>query len=157
MYNTPHSQHLEDEGVEWYQEATEDDSLHNGLATHERQEQQDGLMGRGDPGKANAVQVDRKKTSSKAKAKHEVICKVGDGLYPAHNLAQASGFESPPKEVKESNNPKRFGVTIKAIHDAVEEGSLAGQNEKEDDTASPRANDLATLKLQYERATATAS
>ena len=29
MYNTLHSQHLKDEGVEWYLEASECDSLHS--------------------------------------------------------------------------------------------------------------------------------
>ena len=143
--------------MEWYLEVSKVDSLHDGLATPELQEQQDSLKGRVDPGKATAVQVDRKKTSSKAKAELEVICQVGDGLYPAHNFVQASGFKSLPKELKESNNLKRFGKTIKAIHDAVEEVSLAGQNKKEDDTASPSADGLATLELQYESATATAS
>ena len=115
-----HLQHLEDEGREGYLEDSEVDILHDGLATHELQEQQDSLKGRGDPGKATAVQVDRKKTSSKAKAELEVICQVGGGLYPAHNFVRASGFESLPKELKESNNLKRFGETINAIHDAVE-------------------------------------
>ena len=119
--------------------------------------QQDIIKGRGDPGKASAVQDDRKKTISKAKAEHEGIGKVGDGHNPTHDSVQARGFKNPPKEVKESNNLKQLGKTIKVIQDTVEEGNLAGQNKKEYETASPSANDLYTLKLQYESATATDS
>ena len=128
MYNTLHSQHLKDEGVEGYLEVSEFDSLHDvicqvgdwhfpahsyvrangsespskqlrfaerqenqeqgvvqllhtkscdlfhddatadGLATLELQERQASLKVRGDPGKVSAVQVYRKKKSSKAKA-----------------------------------------------------------------------------------------
>ena len=49
----------------------------------------------------------------------------------------ASGSKRIPKELKESNNLKRFGKMSEANYDAVEEVSLAEPTEKNDDTAIP--------------------
>ena len=97
-----HLEDLEDEGVEGYLEDSEVDILHDGHATHELQEQQDSLKGRGDPGKATTVQVNRKKTSSKDKAKHEGICQVGNGRYPAHNFVQHLKDEGTEKYLEDA-------------------------------------------------------
>ena len=66
-----------------------------------------------------------------------MIGQVGDGRYPAHSFKQASGAESPFKELMKSNNLKCLSKTIKVTYDAVEEENLAELNETGDGTAIP--------------------
>ena len=171
--------------MEGYLEDSEVDILHDGHATHELQEQQDSLKGRGDPGKATTVQVNRKKTSSKDKAKHEGICQVGDpgkvsargmqqtqcedalpeakmappdtglNIVEKHQAKKAPPDNRPePKMVKKYQAKRAQPDTRLDISNSGKVSEHQAKNEKEDDTASPSANDLYNLKLQYESATA---